>query len=100
MERLIRHKSYCMRRTLDVKKLEKLSKCAATKKLGAYLTRKKMAMASQAPHGGGRTGVVGRWERWMATCRLLPRHERHYAARALGISDRPTIPPKRLRNPL
>lgn len=42
---------------MDAKKLEKLSKFAAPKKLGAYLARKKMAMASHAPHGGGKTGV-------------------------------------------
>ena len=42
---------------MDAKKLEQLSKFAAPKKLGAYLARKKMAMASHAPHGGGKTGV-------------------------------------------
>jgi hypothetical protein len=42
---------------MDANKLKKFREFAAPKKLGEYLTRKKMAMPSHPPHGGGKSGV-------------------------------------------
>jgi hypothetical protein len=46
-----------MRRAMDAKKIKKLSDLAAPKKLGAYLSRKKMAMTQRAQHGGRKAGA-------------------------------------------